>query len=230
MKLKEQHFLIDIDGTITRYRETAKRPESTLFHNCFLPVIRDLMLSRGWDREAAGKALFESVNNVLRWDYGELLRKFRVPREEAEMAMRRRHEEMLDVWPDTVDLIRHLHSAGAHLYIISNNPYWGCRWKLQRANLNTTVFEHIFSTDHTGGCKSLDYVWEFVLARIGAEPDRINTLGDDPREDGILPLSMGAGRAFILARRKTEKNADPRIHLLENALDVLDFFQQKENP
>ena len=226
MNLQEQHFLIDIDGTITKYRKTATQPEFTLFHNCFLPVIRDLMLRHGWEKTAAERALFESVHNVLRWDYGELLRKFRIPRGEADDAMRRRHEEMLDFRPDTVELIRRLHTAGAHLYIISNNPYWGCRWKLQRANLDTAAFEHIFSTDHTGGCKSLDYVWEFVLARIGAEPDSINTLGDDPREDGILPLSLGAGRAFILARPGTEANTDPRIHLLENALDVLNFFEK----
>ena len=69
MNLQEQHFLIDIDNTVTRYRKEASASGATLFGNCFLPVVRDLMIRRGWEREAAEKALFESVNNVLRWDY-----------------------------------------------------------------------------------------------------------------------------------------------------------------
>ena len=159
MNLQEQHFLIDIDNTVTRYRKEASASGATLFGNCFLPVVRDLMIRRGWEREAAEKALFESVNNVLRWDYSELLRRFSIPWEEASGLMMLRHEEMLDVYQDAVELIRRLKAAGAHLCIVSNNPYWGCRWKLLRAGLEPVWFEHIFSTDHTGGCKSLAYVW-----------------------------------------------------------------------
>ncbi|MEI3005107.1 MAG: HAD family hydrolase [Victivallales bacterium] len=90
------------------------------------------------------KALFESVNNVLRWDYSELLRRFSIPWEEASGLMMLRHEEMLDVYQDAVELIRRLKAAGAHLCIVSNNPYWGCRWKLLRAGLEP-VWLSIFS-------------------------------------------------------------------------------------
>ncbi|MBP3394080.1 MAG: HAD family hydrolase, partial [Lentisphaeria bacterium] len=123
MNLQEQHFLIDIDNTVTRYRKEASASGATLFGNCFLPVVRDLMIRRGWEREAAEKALFESVNNVLRWDYSELLRRFSIPWEEASGLMMLRHEEMLDVYQDAVELIRRLKAAGAHLCIVSNNPY-----------------------------------------------------------------------------------------------------------
>ena len=187
------------------------------------------MIRRGWEREAAEKALFESVNNVLRWDYSELLRRFSIPWEEAFGLMMLRHEEMLDVYQDAVELIRRLKAAGAHLCIVSNNPYWGCRWKLLRAGLEPVWFEHIFSTDHTGGCKSLAYVWDFVIPRIGAPPERISTVGDDPKEDGVLPLSAGAGRAFILRREKDEMSfPDSRMIPVENALQIPDFFKEKE--
>ena len=55
MNLQEQHFLIDIDNTVTRYRKEASASGATLFGNCFLPVVRDLMIRRGWEREAAEK-------------------------------------------------------------------------------------------------------------------------------------------------------------------------------
>ncbi len=142
MNLQEQHFLIDIDNTVTRYRKEASASGATLFGNCFLPVVRDLMIRRGWEREAAEKALFESVNNVLRWDYSELLRRFSIPWEEASGLMMLRHEEMLDVYQDAVELIRRLKAAGAHLCIVSNNPYWGCRWKLLRAGLVRAYFQY----------------------------------------------------------------------------------------
>lgn len=125
MNLQEQHFLIDIDNTVTRYRKEASASGATLFGNCFLPVVRDLMIRRGWEREAAEKALFESVNNVLRWDYSELLRRFSIPWEEASGLMMLRHEEMLDVYQDAVELIRRLKAAGAHLWHRQQQPILG---------------------------------------------------------------------------------------------------------
>ena len=65
--------------------------------------------------------------------------------------------------------------------------------------------------------------------RIGAPPERISTVGDDPKEDGVLPLSAGAGRAFILRREKDEVSfPDSRMIPVENALQIPDFFKEKE--
>lgn len=65
------------------------------------------------------------MNNVLRWDYSELLRRFSIPWEEASGLMMLSHEEMLDVYQDAVELIRRLKAAGAHLWHRQQQPILG---------------------------------------------------------------------------------------------------------
>lgn len=225
MRLENCRFLIDIDGTITRYTPERSAPGATLHGNLFFPVIRDLMLVRGWEKEAAEKALYDATNNVLRWDYGELLRQFGIPFEEALSPMLRRHEDFLEVHEDAVSLIRSLQKLGAHIFIISNNPFWGCRWKLRRAGLEPELFEFIFSTDLMGGCKSLIPPWEFVFSRIGVEPEQVVVIGDDPKEDGEIPQSLGAGRSFILWRNQNSlpRNTDRSV-FVKDAREIVQFL------
>ena len=222
MNLQEQHIIFDIDNTITRYCPQALLKQETLHGNCFMIPLRDLMIARGWEKEAAEKAIYERTYDVLRWDYSDLIHEFNIPWDEAHAAMKKRHESLLEVYEETVAAIRTLKNAGAKVYIASNNPYWGCRWKLERAGLSAGYFEHIFSTDHTGGCKSLEYVWKFIIPRIGASPEKISVVGDDYQEDGVLPVSHGAGRAFILTGRGVEipPQPAPGITLLANPMDI----------
>ncbi len=203
MRIENCRFLIDIDGTITRYKPERSAPGATLHGNLFFPVISDLMIMHGWEKKAAEKALFDATDNVLRWDYGELLRRFGIPFEEAAEPMAARHQAFLDVHEDAVSLVRSLKERGARLFIISNNPFWGCRWKLLRAGLEPELFEFIFSTDLMGGCKSLFPPWEFVFSRMETSPEQIVVIGDDPKEDGEMPQFFGAGRSFILWRKGT---------------------------
>ncbi len=226
MNIKNRCFLIDIDGTITRYKPERSAPGATLHGNLFFPVIRDLMVARGWEKKAAEKELFEATDNVLRWDYGELLRRFGIPFEEAMEPMAARHQACLDVHEDTVALVHTLKKRGARLFIISNNPFLGCRWKLLRAGLEPELFEFIFSTDLMGGCKSLIPPWEFVLPRTGAAPEQVVVIGDDPKEDGEIPQSLGVGRSFILWRKETPAPQNTaRSVFIGDAREIVQFME-----
>ena len=73
MNLQEQHFLIDIDNTVTRYRKEASASGATLFGNCFLPVVRDLMIRRGWEREAGKSVIKKNTRGRELFAHGLML-------------------------------------------------------------------------------------------------------------------------------------------------------------
>ena len=215
MRLQALSFFFDIDETITRYRPGALAADRLLDGNFLFPIIRDMLAERGVSSDdAAAMIRREAVENVF-WCYGDFIRKFGLRQPVAAERFRIWHRENLDVFPDTVELIRSLAAEQTPLYIVSNNPVDGCRMKLERAGLDPELFRGIFGTDVMKGCKHLAASWERALNLAGVRPESVVTVGDDVEEDGVVPRSCGVGVGVILERDSALRirRADGFLHV-----------------
>lgn len=193
--------LFDIDNTITYYKN---REFPTLHGNFLFPIIRDLMVERGWRKEKAEEAILAFIGRIPNWDYPDFFAAFDLPPREAFRRCREWHEKYIGVNQDALALIDTLRKQGKHLAIASNNPYTGCLWKLQQAGLadenGSSVFCKIFSTDVVRGCKGDPAVWPNILARLPYLPEKIGMVGDNPLEDSDLPRKYGMKVIYLFER------------------------------
>jgi FMN phosphatase YigB (HAD superfamily) len=209
MKLDSiDYFFVDIDGTITDYKPGAMKPEEQLAGNFLFPIIRDMLVEDGWDHAEAGTAITDESQHNVYWDYSDLIAKFEVCEIEAFARMRQWHYDNLTCYKDMVETVKELNARGKILFIISNNPYWGCLFKLESAGLanqrDAPFFKRIFGTNIVNGCKNSPEVWQRALTQLSIEPGKIATIGDNPEEDGEIPQSCGIGHSFILNRASKE--------------------------
>lgn len=200
MKYQSDYYLVDIDGTLTNYRN---RNVELLHGNFLFPVIRDLMVENGWRREHAIEAIYQLAEEVIFWDYPDFIAEFKLPVEKSFRQMRQWHLENIIAYEKTVQLIKRLAAEGKNLFIMSNNPYMGCLFKLQAAGLadndfHSPYFKRIFGTNILRGCKHDQQVWQRALALIPALPSQIGVIGDNPKEDGEIPRSCGISDIIII--------------------------------
>lgn len=196
-------YIFDIDGTLTFYRDTVD-PDKFLHGNFLFPILRDMMVEGGMDNSAAEKGILQLTRDVPFWDYTDIISKFQLPVREAFCRLRQWHKENLGVYSDTIAMVQEFYRQGKELFIVSNNPYSGCLMKLEQCGLadefGSLYFRRILSTDTLRGCKGEPGVWQRALDRIPVEPDQICVVGDNPVEDGELPLKHGAGKTIIIPR------------------------------
>ena len=205
------YFLVDIDGTLTKYREGALF--NFLHGNFLFPIIRDLMVESGWQKDKAEAALLESTVDNVFWDYPDFIAEFKLPVIEAFRRFRQWHAENIQPCEDGIALVKKLHSKGKKLFIMSNNPYSGCIFKLQAVGLadddfQSPYFERIFGTNILHGCKSNPEVWERACACIPAGKTEICVMGDNPREDRDIPASCGISHNILLTRNEIVREID----------------------
>lgn len=209
--LEFPYYLVDIDGTLTQYKPGSL---DRLVHGNFLfPIISDMMVERGWEREKAEAAILELTQRVIYWDYTDFLSEFRLPAQECHQRFRQWHLENMLPCDDGVALVRKLHAKGATLFIMSNNPYVGCVFKLQVAglaedNFASPYFARIFGTNLLRGCKNDPEVWYRALAQIPAPPEEICVIGDNPYDDREVPASCGIPNSIILDRTTIVRGID----------------------
>jgi FMN phosphatase YigB (HAD superfamily) len=205
MNFKSKYYLVDIDGTITDYRAGSVTPDKMLHGNFLFPIIRDMMLERGWEKQKAETAIYELAERIVFWDYTDFIAEFKLPVKEAIERMRQWHFDNLFAYPETVDLVKKLKKDGKQLFVMSNNPYIGCVFKLQAAGLAdddfaSPYFKRIFGTNILRGCKCVPDVWKRAFAQIPADISEIGVIGDNPKEDGELPRSLGVIETIIIPR------------------------------
>lgn len=201
MKPASEYYLVDIDGTLTEYRAGAS---FELLHENFLfPILRDLMVEKGWEKQQAEQEIFHLSKEEPFWDYSDYVAAFSLPVPEAFRRMRQWHMKNIVACPENVDLVRHLSAWGCKLFIMSNNPYLGCIFKLQAAGLanddfSSPYFRRIFGTNLLRGCKSDPAVWKRAFAQIPVPVQEIGVIGDNPLEDGEIPHSLGVRDVLLL--------------------------------
>ena len=209
--MKYNYFLVDIDGTLTTYRAGAL--SNTLHGNFLFPIICDLMIENGWEKTKAEDAILNYCRQNEFWDYPDFLAYFRLPVSEGFRRFRQWHTENILPCKDGIDFVMELYNAGKKLFIMSNNPYNGCLFKLQAVGLaeddfSSPYFCRIFGTNVVWGCKNSVDVWEQALARIPADKSDICTIGDNPVEERDIPLSCGIANAIILERKTIDRGID----------------------
>ncbi|MFG0247998.1 MAG: HAD family hydrolase, partial [Phycisphaeraceae bacterium JB051] len=199
-------YLVDIDGTITDYLPGRMDPKQYVAGNFLFPIICDLMVEQGVDRAEAVKQIAQLADRIVYWDYTDFIAEFDLPAEEAFDRMRAWHHANLLVYQSTVDFLKQLHNDGRKLYVMSNNPYVGCLLKLEVAGLAKDgacdIFTGIFGTNRVLGCKGDPTVWKRALAQLPFDPSQVGTIGDNPKEDGHVPKSLGIGESIILDRNQ----------------------------
>ncbi len=200
-----KYYIFDIDGTLTRYNERVRR-ENFLYNNFLFPILRDLMMEHGMGKHEAEAGILRVTKEIPFWDYTDFISEFNLPAKNAYERMWEWHRNNLEVWPDTVEMVKKLSRAGRNLFVVSNNPYSGCCMKLRVCGLadefGSTVFRRIFSTDKLRGCKCDPMVWKRAIDQIPADPAEICVVGDNPKEDGEIPRRFGVGQTIIIPRRQ----------------------------
>ncbi len=213
MEFRSKYYLVDIDGTLTYYANGGIPPEKMLHGNFLFPIIRDMMLERGWRKKDAEDAIYALAERIVFWDYTDFIAEFDLPAAEAFRRMREWHKENLAVYPDTVELIKRLAGEAKQLFIMSNNPYVGCLFKLQAAGLadddfSSPYFRRIFGTNVLRGCKCVPEVWKRALAQIPVDPSEVGVIGDNPKEDGDIPRSCGISDTVIILRESIVRGVE----------------------
>ena len=201
MKLDSiEYFLIDIDGTITDFKTNAITQDDLLAGNFLFPIIRDMLVEEGWESTEAVAAIKNEAERIVFWDYVDFIDKFKISKMEAFARIRQWHNDNLIYYQDMVETVKELSVRDKNLFIISNNPYWGCRFKLEIAGLTHEYFKDIFGTNIVNGCKCSSEVWRRALDKLSIDPGKIATIGDNFKEDGQIPQSCGIAYSFILKR------------------------------
>lgn len=201
------HLLIDIDATLTE----SVQPDLNIGGGGKWPAghplngLRSVMVAQGWDGDEADARIHEHAEKVVWWDYPDFIAAFTLPVEETWRGMEQWHKQYVRPYADAIEMVRRLHAAGRQkLFIMSNNPYCGCCMKLGVAGLadrfGSPYFTRIFGTNILHGCKCSKEVWGRAFAHIGCKPENAAIIGDNPREDAEIPLSKGAGHAFLIDR------------------------------
>ncbi|MCI6288517.1 MAG: hypothetical protein MR727_07245 [Lentisphaeria bacterium] len=204
---KKTFFLVDLDGTLSAYREGALLPDKLFLGNFLFPVIRDQMMKNGWKRNEAENAIRKLTEENIFWDYSDFIAEFNLPISETLMLMLKWHQENIVPCNDGIACIKRLHAAGKKLFVMSNNPYLGCLFKLQAVGLADNFFSspyfcRIFGTNVLRGCKSQLAVWKRALAQIPASPEDVCVIGDNPREDRDIPEKCGILSTHLFIRDK----------------------------
>lgn len=218
-------LLIDIDGTITGYLPGALVPEKLFEGNFLFPILLDELVNTGCSRENAEKMLKSECSRNVFWNYTSLIRTLAADEKSTMLRFEKWHLENLFIHQDMVTVINSFAVRGIRLYIISNNPVDGCKFKLRRAGIEPDIFSGIFGTDILLGCKGAPGVWQRALEMVDLPPELCASIGDDPVEDVRLPQECGIGQSFLLNRSQAgifRKNG--RTLEVGRATGILEFF------
>ena len=206
-----QYYLVDIDGTLTDYRSDGSF--ELLHHNFLFPIFRDLMAEMGWRREDAQREIGQLAERLIFWDYSDFIAAFSLPVSETFARIKAWHRKNLIPCRENVEQVRRLASQGKRLFIMSNNPYMGCIFKLQAAGLaeddfSSPYFCRILGTNLLRGCKSDPNVWRRAFAQIPVPISQIGVIGDNPVEDGEIPRSLGVQDTILFSKKKVARGND----------------------
>jgi FMN phosphatase YigB (HAD superfamily) len=212
MHYRSTYYFFDIDGTLTRYKPGAMDPEKLLHNNFLFPILRDMMMERGMEKQEAEDRILRLMTDVPFWDYTDFISAFQLPAKEAYERLWAWHCENLEPYADAVEMVKELFKLGKPLFIISNNPYSGCCLKLRACGLadefGSPYFRRIFSTDKLRGCKNEPGVWQRAVDQIPDDPALIGVVGDNPLEDGENARACGVGETIILPRGRILRGID----------------------
>ena len=125
-----------------------------------------------------------------------------------------RLKRSVGIYPDAVEAIRTLHGRGWRLYPATTNGRMACLAKLALGNLadqtGSACFDDVFGgSDVVPDGKVGPHFFRAILRRVGASPDRVIHVGDDPAHD--LANALAAGITQVVLPRRDQ----PRDWIVE---------------
>ncbi len=199
------HIVVDIDDTLTANRTGVSQIDARYLNgNVLFEVLRDCLVETGCPSATAEERLLDHVRLHPFWDYSDIIEALALPAKTAWARLVAWHDRNLLVYDDGVRMVRRLHDAGFALSICSNNPRSGCLLKLHRAGLadlsRSPYFEHLFCSNALMGQKSAPHWWPRLLGDLAVPTERVLVVGDNPRDDMLMPRAAGF-RHFVLVDR-----------------------------
>ncbi len=230
--MKPKAIFIDIDGTLTDNQPGNAYPlEKHVWQNPIFGVIRDVMVEKGWKPEEARQKIEEYADSIIWWDYPDFIAEFSLPPVETWERIYDWHRQYLMVYEDGVEMVKELFKQGWPLFVVSNNPIVGCLLKLKRAGLGditgSSYFRRILGANILRGQKSQPALWQKAFAQVGVDPAQSAVIGDNPREDGDIPLGLGLGRAVIVCRTMEEEMRSHGRHIFLQSLSQVPALLEK---
>ena len=219
--LKKNTILCDIDATVT---DVYPEHSHAIFRDSIFNIFsRHIARRRKIGLDEAHCVLNDFADNLMVWwDYPDFITNFDLDPIAVWKEMRQVHQDMLYVYEDAVEMVKHLHSLGKNLYIVSNNPVTGCFLKLEAAGLanlsRTPYFKRIFGTNVTHGMKSQVQMWKRIVANLGVDPSEIVIIGDSLKEDFEVPHSAGIGNTIIVDRKSKHAVENRSGYIAVNSL------------
>jgi len=231
--MKPKAIFIDIDGTLTDNEPGNVYPlEKHVWKNPIFGVIRDVMVEKGWKPEEARRSIEEYADRVIWWDYPDFIAEFSLPPAETWERIYDWHRQYLMVYEDGVEMVKELYKQGRPLFVVSNNPIVGCLLKLKRAGLGeitgSEYFRRILGANILRGQKSQPALWQKAFAQVGVAPAQAAVIGDNPREDGDIPLELGLGRAIIVCRTMEEEMQSNDRRIFVRSLSQVPLLLKQE--
>ena len=203
------HIVVDIDDTLTGNQPGVAQIDSRhLNGNVLFDLLRDCLVEAGSPSPAAEARLLDHVERHPFWDYSDIIEALALPSRTAWARLVAWHDRNLQVYEDGVQMVRRLHDAGFALSISSNNPLSGCLLKLHRAGLATLEsspwFSRIYASNVLMGQKSAPHWWPRLMEDLAVSPERALVVGDNPRDDMLMPRAAGFQHFVLVDRSQVE--------------------------
>ena len=191
----------DIDGTLVDDRYPgAQIHERFLGGNYILNLLSDMIQTTGYQN--AHRSLLAYTEENVYWDYADIIEHYGLNRHLTTEWLRLWHRNHLVLLWRNIHLIHVLRQQGYLIYIVSNNPHTGCLLKLEQTGLANLkgegMIDEIFGSNRGLGQKWDIVFWQRIIEQSPYPAKAMAMVGDNPVEDGEVPLAAGFCQSFLV--------------------------------
>lgn len=203
-------ILIDLDDTLIDFTsDTASSwrvvcgEAAERVHDLDAGLLYDTIVhTRDWfwsdpERHRIGRAdLVAASGSIVRTSLLEL--GFDLPDMAVDVATRYRRirDESIALFPETIQCLEDLNSAGIGLEMITNGTGPGQRRKIERFELER-YFDHVLIEGEIGFGKPEPAVYETAMAALGSEPMETWCVGDNLEWEVAAPQRLGIHAVWV---------------------------------
>jgi putative hydrolase of the HAD superfamily len=203
-----RHIFFDLDHTIWDFDTNSREALKDIYHSLSLAdagvydfdLFHKLYLGhneRLWDRYRNGLMKVEE----LRWKrMAVTLLEFKNGDEELARKMGLQFLEILPtkkaLFPDTVEVLNYLSGRGYDLHLITNGFEKTQQQKLKTAGIDQ-FFREIITSEGSNSLKPHPEIFEYALAKTGAQKTQSIMIGDAPDVDILGARRAGIDQIYI---------------------------------
>lgn len=192
-------LFIDIDHTIIRFKPGYET-------DCLFQIVhRAGVQLTGLSPEETSSRIERIKREIRWWHWSDFIVALELnPREFWQYALEEEKNYLEPTGPEMRAALERLRDAGFLLYITSNNPSSGILHKLNIAGLGSVreapLFSQVLGPPELQALKKERLYWQKALAHLGLEAGEVAVVGDNPKDDCEVPLSVGLAHSFLINR------------------------------